>query len=183
MAVAITLREWTLEDLDRLPEDGNRYEVVYGELFVTPAPSTAHERIVARLNAVLVPYVEREQLGRVYHPRSIVRHRGSQAEPDLMVRSELTRGTRKDADWNVAPVPMLIVEVVSAYTRLRDRGAKKRLYREAGVAEYWIVDAEDESVTVARVNGEELEDREVLRWEPAGASAPLEIDLGWLFGP
>src|SRR5688500_5808481 len=73
MAMPDTLDHWTLAELHRLPDDGNRYELVRGQLFVTPAPSYAHQRLVDDLAAALFPYVARHRLGRVSFPRGVVR--------------------------------------------------------------------------------------------------------------
>lgn len=82
-------RPWTLAELHRLPDDGNKYELVRGELFVTPPPSTGHEDILARLSRILDPYVAEQRLGYVYHPRSVMELDGSEVEPDLMVRAPM----------------------------------------------------------------------------------------------
>src|SRR3954471_23794039 len=66
MGVSTETTPWTLEELHRLPDDGNKYELVYGELFVTPAPSPSHEELIAILVHRLVGYVERWNLGRVH---------------------------------------------------------------------------------------------------------------------
>src|SRR5688572_29758143 len=71
MAMPDTLDRWTLAELHRLPDDGNRYELVRGQLFVTPAPSYAHQRLASVLGALLQPYVAAHGLGEVAHPRSI----------------------------------------------------------------------------------------------------------------
>src|SRR5205809_8057018 len=86
MAVATRVREWTLVEVHRLPDDGNKYELVRGELFVTPPPGDEHETILAKLSAILTPYVRQHELGLVYHPKSVMRFKGSEVEPDLMVR-------------------------------------------------------------------------------------------------
>lgn len=78
---------WTIERLDQLPEDGNRYEVLDGELLVTPPPSEAHESIVAWLDRHIGPFVYANGLGWVYHPRSVVEKNGERLEPDLKRRS------------------------------------------------------------------------------------------------
>jgi Uma2 family endonuclease len=83
--MALSTRAWTLAELDRLPNDGNRYELVDGELFVTPAPSTANEELASALLSRLVPYVQSQHIGRVYTPHAVVRALGSEVEPDLMV--------------------------------------------------------------------------------------------------
>ena len=66
MHMATVTKQWTLEEVHSLPDDGNKYELVRGELFVTPPPTDPHETIAARLSALLTPYVEREKLGYVY---------------------------------------------------------------------------------------------------------------------
>ena len=86
MVMATETTQWTLEELHRLPDDGNRYELVRGTLFVTPAPSNPHEAISARLTRILDPYAAKHALGDVYRPRAVMLFEGSQVEPDLMVR-------------------------------------------------------------------------------------------------
>src|SRR3954462_12828217 len=84
VAMSMPAKAWTLEELHRLPDDGNRYELIRGELFVTPPPSVDHEEVLARLHTVLAVYVEKHGVGRVYRPRAVIRFEGSEAEPDLM---------------------------------------------------------------------------------------------------
>jgi Uma2 family endonuclease len=174
MAVPLT-EPWTLEQLDRLPDDSNRYELVGGELLVTPPPSEAHETIVARLNALLVPFVIANNLGLVYHPRSVVQVGGERAEPDLMVRPESPH-----TGWANAPIPILVVEVLSRSTRERDPGTKRHFYMKVGVAEYWVVDREAAVVRQFR-GGEEQRVATTLTWAPPGTRATLEIDVRTIF--
>jgi Uma2 family endonuclease len=162
---------WTLEDLDLLPEDRNRYELLDGELVVTPPPSDSHEHIVARLGMMLVPFVVANRLGLVHHPRAVVQFRGEQVEPDLMVRREAPL-----LGWANAPLPSLVVEVTSRSTRHLDLGGKRRFYAGCGVPEYWIVDREDRVVVQVRGDVEHRVSG-TLRWAPEGASAVLEIDV------
>jgi Uma2 family endonuclease len=178
MVMASGVRAWTLEELNRLPDDGNKYELVFGELFVTPPPNEEHETIAARLTRQLDPFVARHALGAVYHPRAVVRYAGSQVEPDLMVRAERIRRT---GSWNDAPVPLLVVEIVSPYTQRRDHEQKRRFYLEAGVEEYWIVDARLRAVIVARSGSSNVTVTDTLTWRPEGAMEPLEISLAELF--
>ncbi|MGQ0537659.1 MAG: Uma2 family endonuclease, partial [Gemmatimonadaceae bacterium] len=111
--MATATKRWTLEELHSLPDDGNKYELINGELLVTPPPTDEHETIIARLSRILDPYVAKHGLGLVYRPRSVVRTEGSEVEPDLMVRQP--QGHRK-AKWESAPIPSLVVEVLSPYT-------------------------------------------------------------------
>ena len=94
-------RPWTLKELHRLPDDGNKYELVRGELFVTPPPSTGHEDVLARLSRILDPYVAEQGLGYAYHPRSVMQFEGSEVEPDLMVRAPHREAVhrRLAAEW------------------------------------------------------------------------------------
>ena len=176
MAVA-AIPAWTLEDLNRLPDDGNKYEVIRGELFVTPAPSRAHQLVIARLARLLDPYVQREKLGVVHQARSIVRRRGSEAEPDLFVDSGV------ETDWDSAPTPLLVVEVLSGSTRRRDLHQKRAYYLEdVGVGEYWMIDRKARTVRVARPIRDDVIHAETLSWRPAGASQTLDIQVRTLFG-
>jgi Uma2 family endonuclease len=179
MAMPDTIARWTLPELHRLPDDGNRYELVRGELFVTPPPSVAHQEIVAVLADLLQPYVAKHGLGRLHFPRSVVRvGTDSEVEPDLMVRPI---PDRTPASWNDVPLPILVIEVMSATTRRRDRVEKRALYVDAGVPEYWIVDREHRTIRVVRPGSEDAGLSTTLIWHPSGASEPLVIDVGLLF--
>jgi Uma2 family endonuclease len=176
MAVAIQVKKWTLAEVHRLPEDGNKYELVRGELFVTPPPGDEHETIAATLNAILAPYVHAHGLGLVYRPKAVMRFDGSEVEPDLMVRALHPNRKRNDKDWDTAPIPILVVEILSAYTRRRDFNDKKKLYLDAGVAEYWIVDPEAREITVIQSVSQHTE-RERLIWAPRTAASPLTFEV------
>jgi len=181
IAVATQARKWTIQEVHRFPDDGNKYELVRGDLFLTPPPTYEHERIGARLIAMLAPYVDRHALGEVFHPRAVMRYRGSEVEPDVMVRSAHPRLIGTDEDWSNAPIPMLVIEIASPYTRRRDREHKKRLYLDAGVAEYWIVEPEGREVHVTRPGAADVVMRDRVIWSPAQASEPLVIEVAALF--
>ena len=178
MQMATKLKRWTLDEVHRLPDDGNKYELVRGELFVTPPPNDDHETILARLSRILDRYIEENDLGLIYRPRSVVRFKGSEVEPDLMVRRPAPG--IKNA-WQRAPRPILIVEVFSPTTRRRDRDQKKKLYLEIGIDAYWMVDPEQRVVTIVRRGHPDRSVSDLLTWSPAGTSAPLEITLDELF--
>ncbi|MEO8620901.1 MAG: Uma2 family endonuclease [bacterium] len=178
MHMSSVVKQWTLEEVHSLPDDGNKYELVRGELFVTPAPTPSHETITSRLSRILDRYVEQHGLGLVYHARAVMRFQGSEVEPDLMVRQPPS-----DEDgWDNAPTPILVVEVLSPSTRRRDQVQKRSLYVDAGVAEYWMVDPERRLITVVQQGSEVVVAREVLRWSPAGAAAELTFEVARVFG-
>lgn len=169
---------WTLDELDRLPDDGNKYELVRGELFVTPAPSPAHERIAAVLSELLTHYVHARGIGRVFHPRSVVRAQGSEVEPDIMVR-EWTAAI--PAKWEDAPLPLLVVEISSGVTGRRDRGPKRDFYVDLGIPDYWIVDGRARTIRVIRSPGFDADLSDFLTWQPAGAAEPFRLDIAAMF--
>ena len=176
--MATRTKQWTLEEVHSLPDDGNKYELVRGELFVTPPPNDDHETILARLTRILDPFVAANDLGLVYHARAVMRFEGSEVEPDLMVRQPKAEGT---VDWDEAPTPILIVEVLSGSTRRRDKLQKRQLYLDAGVAEYWMLDPERSEVRIVRPDVDDQVVAGTLTWEPPQARTPLAIDLAAVF--
>jgi Uma2 family endonuclease len=181
MHMAPRRRRWTLEEVHALPDDGNKYELVHGELWVTPAPTDRHETILARLTHVLVPYVEAQRLGLVYRPRAVFRvGRDVEVEPDLMVRQP--HPDPGGGPWETAPRPILVAEVVSPSTRRRDYGRKRELYMEKGIPEYWIVDGDARTFTVVTPGREPEVVTDRMAWAPAGAGAPLAFGVAQVFG-
>lgn len=177
--MATLTKRWTLDELHSLPDDGNKYEVVRGELFVTPAPTPTHETVCARLHRILDRYVEAEDLGVVYTPRAVLQFEDSEVEPDLMVRREHVGDS---STWSSAPLPSLIVEVLSPTTSRRDRNQKRDLYTDAGVGEYWLVDPERLVIVVIRSESDDLVVTDGMTWHPAGASRPLTFAVAGVFG-
>ena len=118
MEMATSTKLWTLNEVHSLPDDGNRYELVHGVLYVTPPPLDDHETVAARLTRVLDPYVAANGLGFVYRPKAVFRiGRKVQLEPDLMVRRQHPSPRHSDKDWETAPTPSLVIEILSPGTR------------------------------------------------------------------
>ncbi len=178
MLMASFTEAWTLDQVHRLPDDGNRYELLDGELFVTPPPSHAHELLASRLRSILEPYVRSHQLGDLFGPRSVVRMFGAEVEPDLMLRPSSEVAAER---WEDLPVPTLVAEVLSPTTAGRDQGAKRAYYQRVGVAEYWMVNGVTRTITVVRLRGDESAATTQLVWQPAGATEALVIDVAALF--
>lgn len=141
--------EWTYEDYLLLPEDGRRYEILYGVLYVTPAPSYEHQRAVAELHGELRSHVRPNRLGVVlFAPFDVKLPEGisNPVEPDLVFFR--TGNTPRRGDKSFTGVPDLIAEVLSPGSRHRDRTIKFRACQEAGVPEYWMVDPDARTVEV-----------------------------------
>ena len=174
---ALTARsDWTVEEINALPDDGNRYEVVDGELFVTPAPSYAHQGVVGELFYRLRGYVESVSLHVLTAPAAATFSPRREVQPDLLVLP-LVDGRPPRAFADVGRL-VLAVEVLSPSTTRADRYVKRRLYSSEGVPEYWIVDIASQLVERWRPDDEEPEVLfETLTWQPRDDVAPLVIDL------
>ena len=179
MPMAAPTKQWTLEELHSLPDDGNTYELIHGVLFVTPAPGPKHENVAARLTRLLDPYVAANGLGYVYHPHSILRRHGSEVEPDLMV----SQSVDTDGGWDTAPTPILVVEILSPSSQRRDGEQKRDFYMEESVPEYWIVDPERQTVRCVRPGEDDVVSDESVTWLPAGVEEPLTVRLVDVFAP
>jgi Uma2 family endonuclease len=141
----------THEDLWALPADGNRYELVGGELFVTPAPRTRHQAVVVTVTVALKAWVD-EHGGRVYAAPTDLRFADDTVlEPDVLALTAEHVGQVQER-WVDAPAD-LVVEVSSPSTASHDLIRKRRVYERGGVAEYWYVDLDAEVVYVHRLEG------------------------------
>lgn len=173
---------WTAEMVRQLPDDGNRYEVVYGELLVTPAPRLGHQLLVGRLAVAIANYLDREPVGiMLTSPADISWGRDVLVQPDVFV---ITREEAQSGEWARIRRLLLVVEVLSPSTARADRFTKRRRYQEAGVPLYWVVDGEEQQVEVWRP-GADLPaiESERLVWRPAGAGGAFTVELGELFRP
>jgi Uma2 family endonuclease len=172
---------WTIEQVLALPDDGNRYELLAGELTVTPAPSFAHQRAVFEVQAALHQYVSRHGLGwAMASPADIVLGPDTLVQPDVLVVPHT--GGPPPRQWNEVSRLLLAAEILSPSTRRRDRDAKRRLYQRYGVPTYWVVDVEQAQVEVWTPRATRAE-RAVgeLTWQPTPAQPPLTLDLPALF--
>jgi Uma2 family endonuclease len=152
MSTAVRKRLYTFADLKETPDDGRRYEILEGDLFVTPPPNADHQMSVLKLARLMADYVEDRGLGLVLISPFAVRLGESDVpEPDVLFLSkERLPLLKKDC---VDGAPDLVVEVLSPGTQHVDRTKKRDLYRRAGVREYWIVDPEARIVEVHDFSG------------------------------
>ncbi|MEE8410546.1 MAG: Uma2 family endonuclease [Myxococcota bacterium] len=138
---------WTYDDYRLIPDDGFRYEVIDGDLIVTPAPSTLHQAISKRLQMALMLQIEQPGHGVVFNaPIDVIFTSTRTVQPDLLVVATPRRNIVTQR--GIEGPPDLIVEIGSPTTESRDRGVKLKLYATEGVREYWIVDPEAHVVEV-----------------------------------
>jgi Uma2 family endonuclease len=173
---------WTAEMVRAIPDDGNRYEVLDGELLVSPAPSPRHQAVLARLFALLFPYVAQHRLGWVWwSPADIEFSPTTRLQPDLFVVPD--EGNGEPETWSEISRLELVVEALSPSTASHDRVKKRPEYQKAGIPEYWILDIDSRMVERWRPGDERPEViAEVLEWRPKPDLEPLQIELAELFG-
>jgi Uma2 family endonuclease len=171
------LKVWTREQVLALPDDGKRYELVDGELLVSPSPRPLHQLAVAVLYDRLRPYVRAHRLGTLlFSPADLDLRSGQLLQPDLFVLQPFAN--RPLREWTEAGTPLLVVEVLSPSTARFDRLTKRRRYQRSGIPTYWIVDLDARLVEVwtpadeapAIIDG-------ALGWQPDRDVAGLSIDL------
>lgn len=170
-------KEWTYEMLESLPDDGNRYEIIDGELLVTPAPAWSHQDVLWNLCAVFDPYLRQFPFWHgLFAPADVVFDARNVVEPDLFV-VPLVNG-RKPRTLKEAGALLLAVEVLSPSSHRTDRTKKRLLYQRFEVPEYWIVDSEGRLIERWRPRDERPEIvTEVIEWRPSPDHPALRIDL------
>ncbi len=140
----------TWRDLWRTPEDSNRYEIIEGELVVTPSPFIDHQRVLGNLNDVVRRHVRTHRLGTVlFAPVAVVLEKISAVEPDLLFVARAREALIENKA--IFGAPDLAVEILSPSSAARDRGRKRDLYARTGVAHYWVVDPRAGALTAWRL--------------------------------
>ncbi len=176
-------RYYTREEVLAFPEDGNRYELVHGELLVSPAPRFLHQRVVINLTRALQDYVRAHHLGEVFlSPADISFGRPADVlvQPDVFVVGPESSGM----EWGDIRTLRLVAEVLSPSTARYDRFTKRRLYQQVQVPLYWIVDPDHRRAEVWTPEATvPLYESERLTWHPDGARAPLVVEVAALFTP
>ena len=144
----------TYEDFVLFPDDGKRHELIDGEHFVTPSPNRRHQACLRNLARGLDAFVHERRLGQVFFaPFDVVFTRHDVVEPDLLFIGTARSNVLTEA--NVQGAPDLVVEVLSPSSRRQDEVLKRDLYERGGVAEYWLVDPDAETVKVFRLEESE----------------------------
>jgi Uma2 family endonuclease len=175
--------KWTVGLLDALPESSERFELIDGELFVTPSPGLAHQRAVLHLARALFDYSA--QIGgfeTVLSPSDVWREprEENRVQPDVYV-VRLVDGKAPAYPFHIRELAIAI-EVASPGRPLLDYEVKRRVYLREGVAEYWVVGLEARTVTRWRSLAEagDVVTGHIV-WQPNAAAEPFTFELGTFF--
>ena len=173
--------EWTYSEYARLPDDGNRYEVIDGEVCVTPSPGPTHQRVAANLFVILRDYVMNNGLGEMLWDLDLLFVSGQFLRPDMLfVPRDAAAGV---TDRGMEETPGLVVEVLSPHSKRIDRIKKPPRYRDFGVPEYWVVDPFGRAIERYRLAADAAPEicRELLSWQPEPDRPALELDVQSVF--
>jgi Uma2 family endonuclease len=137
-----TALRWTSADLEVLPDDGKRYEIIDGELYMSRQPHWHHQRACGKIFAALEAWSVHTGAGEANLAPGVIFAEDDDVAPDVVWISQARRATALGADGHLHAAPELVVEILSPGTanERRDREAKLKLYSRRGVLEYWIVD-------------------------------------------
>ncbi len=139
-------KKYTYEDYCKISDD-KRYELIKGELLMTPSPVTKHQRISRRLESILDNFITKNQLGELFYALYDVHFDNENVvQPDILFISKDRSGIV--GEKNVQGAPDLVVEIISENSAYRDMVQKKKLYAKFGVKEYWIVIPEGEEIEI-----------------------------------
>lgn len=139
-------KKYTYEDYLKTPDD-KRYELIEGELYMTPSPNTRHQKISRELEFRLMKFVKEKGLGEVFDaPFDVYLDEENVVQPDILfVSNDRLEIIGED---NIKGAPDLVIEILSENTAYRDTIQKKMLYARFGVKEYWIVAPKEEIIEV-----------------------------------
>jgi Uma2 family endonuclease len=172
---------YTAEMVRNLPDDGNRYETVHGELLVSPSPRKAHQAVLGRLHLALGNYLVSEGIeGLFLSPADISWSPDTLVQPDLFVVDPSEAGP---GEWSDVRTLHLAIEILSPSSLRADRFTKRRLYQEQQVATYWVVDIDHQQVEAWTPDALfPTVERERLTWRHPAAATECVVDLKTLFG-
>jgi len=181
MGMPHTAHRWTAEQVRALPDDGNRYELIAGELVVTPSPRGVHQVAVMKLALRLAAWLRETDAGQLlWSPANLSLGEDEVLQPDLFLYR--TASGKPLRDWGDITELLLVIEVLSPATARYDRQLKRRRYPRAGVPEYWIVDLDARLVERWRPGDERPEvATNLLSWEPVSGHGVLDLDVAGYF--
>ena len=148
----------TMADLEAMPDDGNRYEIIEGELFVSCAPGLTHQRVLGNILFLVLKYLEDKPIGEVLTTPGLILSDYSGVVPDVVFFTNESR-ERIVSGERLTGAPDLVIEILSSGPEniRRDRVAKRQLYGRHGVPEYWMIDLEHRLVEIYHLQDTSLE--------------------------
>lgn len=154
-----TKHRWTIADLEFFPDNGDRYEIIEGDLYVTRAPHWKHQDAINNLATYLTIWAKQSQQGKVIPTPGLIFAGEENVIPDLVWISDDKLNDCADESGHFTAAPELVVEVLSQTAKdiARDRQVKLKLYSRVGVREYWIVDWQQQTVEIYRRSQARLE--------------------------
>ena len=173
MTVMPRAGDWRVEDLDAVPDDGLRYELVDGVLLVSPAPTPRHQRVVVSLVVLLHPAVTADA-------EVLVAPVDFRPDPKRSLQPDVLVVRREDAGaGRLTLPPLLVIEVLSPGSRSVDLLLKRGIYQDSGVPSYWIVDPDEPSVTVLELDaaGGYRQVAHAVGDQPLTVSAPFPVTV------
>ncbi|MEZ4457858.1 MAG: Uma2 family endonuclease [Gemmatimonadales bacterium] len=179
MVMPVPLRRFTTDEVDAFPADGNRYELLDGVVFVTPAPGMLHQRVASRLMTMLAGFIDSRPPIEVFGPGVVPIDSTSRLEPDILVAEPAPPAD----DWAACRSRLLAVEISGSGSRLVDQTYKRDAYLAAGVREVWLVDLERRHIIVARPGRPDETRPDRLEWRLDAAGPTLSIAIPELFLP
>jgi Uma2 family endonuclease len=162
---------FTVEDLDRMPDDGHRYELIDGMLIVSPAPNLGHQRVAVVLSALLEHACPEDQV--VFADVGVRIAENSALEPDVVV------AYAADAEGvRLARPPVLVAEVLSPYSVLRDLNLKQAAYERFGIPSYWVIDPDRPGLRAFELRGDSYaEAAHVTGADTFAAEKPFRVEI------
>ena len=155
---------YTVDDLDLMPEDTNRYELIGGEIFVSCAPHLDHQQTVTNFMRVFLPYLDNNPIGKIFTTPGVIFSEEDAIIPDLVFVTNETLGKAvpkkgEKFEGKFITAPELVIEILSYGKQdiKRDRTVKRELYGKYEVHEYWVVDGLFNTIEVYRLTAEGLD--------------------------
>lgn len=179
MAMPVSIPRCTVADLERFPDDGNRYELLDGIVLVTPSPALAHQIVATRIAAEFLHAPEAEPGALVTAPGVVRLPPKTELQPDILV----SRKPGPGSTWDDVREQWLAVEVLSPSSRLYDHDYKRDAYLQLGVAEVWLVDLEAQRVLVSSAEPKRTDEphAEVVTWRGPASGTRVELPLPEIF--
>ncbi len=173
-----TKTRWTIADLEFFPDNGDRCEIIEGDLYVTRAPHWRHQRVLTYLATYLTNWVIKNKQGEVLQAPGLIFAGEENVIPDLVWISDEKVAVCEDEAGHFTAAPELVVEVLSQKNQdiTRDRQVKLKLYSRVGVREYWIIDWQQQTVEIYRRSQARLE-LEFTLFAEDELTSPLFVDF------